>query len=105
MRSKEKYVFLLHLGDDRLDVVVVALMGRIDVVPDWRFHVLARCKLTLLIHVSSTDELDAKVIAESLRCFDLTRNDFSHALHVALVAIHDDGLAAAVVAVGHLLAK
>jgi hypothetical protein len=105
VRSKEKYVFWLHRLDDSLHVVVVTLVGRIDVVPDWRLHVISFGELALLVHVCSTDELDTEVEAKGLRCLYFTRNHVGHALHVALVTVHDDGLVAAVVPVGHLLAE
>jgi hypothetical protein len=62
-------------------------------------------QVSLLVHVCSTDELDAEVVPELLGGGDLKRYDLFHALQVLLVPVHDDVLLATVVLLGQLLSE
>lgn len=63
--NKEQGVFgqVLH---HNLEVVIVALVSLFEGVPDWRLVVVLLGQFSLLIHVSSSDELNSKVVSKNL---------------------------------------
>lgn len=101
----EEHVIFFQIVNDVDHALVIALVCVFQCVPDWRFNTLFCSKFPLFVHVSATDQLDAKVEAKDLGGRDLISNSLIHSLEVALVAIQDDVLVSDVEQVGHLLAK
>jgi len=90
---------------DMLHIVVVARVSLLKAVPDWRFIEVFLGKLSFLVHVSSSNELDAEVVAEDLGGSYLEPHNLFHSLEVLLVAIHNDVLVSTVVLVSKLLTE
>ena len=88
-----------------LEVVVVALVSLLKRVPDGGLVMVLLGKLSLLVHVGSSNKLDAKVIAKNLRGSNLKSNRLFHSLQVLLVTIHNDVFLASVILLSQLLPK
>jgi len=101
----EEHAVFLQIVNDVDHALVIAFVCVFKCVPDWRFNTLFCSKSSLFVHVSATDQLDAKVEAEHLGGGDLISNGLGHSLEVALVTIQDDVLVSDVEQVCHLLAK
>ena len=68
--------------------LIIAVVRLFEAIPDWRFAVLFKSKFPLFVHVSSTDQLYAKVVPKHLRPHLGSFDPYS--LEVALVTVEDD---------------
>lgn len=105
MRCDEKHIAGVHIANNLLYTVIVALVCRLNSVPNRRLISSLSRKFALLIHIGTTDELNTEVIANKLRGSDFHWDNVSHALCVGLVAVHDNNLTSFVKFVGHLLTE
>ena len=71
--------------------IVIARVSLFNRVPNWRFIIVFLGQSSLFAHVSASDELHTKVVAENLGGRDLVSNDLLHSFEVALETVHNDG--------------
>ena len=62
-------------------------------------------KVSLLVHVSSSDELDTKVVSHDLGSSYFKLDGLGHSLEVLLISIHDNVFISSVVLLSELLPK
>jgi len=105
VRCNEEHAIFFQIVNDVDHGLVIALVCVFQCFVDWRFNTLFCSKCSLFVHVSATDQLNAKVEAHYLGGRDLISKSLIHSLEVALVAIQDDVLVSDVEQVGQLLAK
>ena len=70
VRCYEKRVCGFHLGDNKIQVLVVTLVRAFNLVPHWRLSSISHSNRPFLVHISSSDELDSQVESQRLRRFD-----------------------------------
>ena len=101
---KEEGVFgqVLH---HEFEVIIVTLMSLLKRIPDRRLVVVLLGELSLFVHVSSSNELDTKVVAKNLGGCNFESNGLFHSLEVLLVAVHNDVFLPSVIFLSQLLAK
>lgn len=88
MRSKSNSVDWFYRAKDSLHLLVVAVVSSLDVVPDRISGSMVVGPLSLLDHVSSTDDLHSNVITDLLGSLQFQRYDARSALQVALEGVH-----------------
>jgi hypothetical protein len=101
----EDQTVFLDVLKSHTEAVVVAAVGVFDGFPDRWFEAGFGSELSLFSHVSSSDELEPKVVAKLLRALNLVLDNLTHSLEIALISIHDNVLVAFIINVSHLLPK
>jgi len=89
VRSNQHHVFISHVVDYVAHIIVVALVGVLNRLKNWRFITTFLSEVTLFKHVSTTNELNAHVVSVLFSGGNFHREQFLSSCSVALVAVHN----------------